>query len=193
MTDSRKGLVRKVYFDDKVCENCGKNFNRGTMPSGRMEAGKTFILRRYCSNKCASECNHQPMELPDKKCPACGKIFNRRIFPSGQLERTNEYLKRKYCSKRCFYNFHSGENHGRYKVGRWTTPAGYVMLSDFTLLHRVIMSQVIGRKLRRDEFVHHIDEDKSNNNPNNLQIMSPSEHARHHALTRERNESGKFA
>ena len=48
--------------------------------------------------------------------------------------------------------------------------------------HRFIMEQLIGRKLKRTEVVHHIDGDKSNNNINNLQLMTLSEHTRIHKL-----------
>lgn len=47
--------------------------------------------------------------------------------------------------------------------------------------HRWLMEQKLGRKLDSNEFVHHIDGDKSNNNVSNLCIMSRSEHARLHA------------
>jgi len=46
--------------------------------------------------------------------------------------------------------------------------------------HRYIMSKHLGRELSRYEHVHHIDENKLNNNISNLVILSQSEHARHH-------------
>lgn len=44
------------------------------------------------------------------------------------------------------------------------------------------MEQKLGRKLRRDEVVHHIDEDPTNNDIDNLCIMSLSDHSRSHRL-----------
>ena len=46
--------------------------------------------------------------------------------------------------------------------------------------HRLIMEKHLGRKLRSDEDVHHIDENRLNNNINNLEVMTKSEHARYH-------------
>ena len=46
--------------------------------------------------------------------------------------------------------------------------------------HRYIMEQHLGRQLARDEVVHHKDGDKSNNEIENLELMSLSEHARQH-------------
>ena len=48
--------------------------------------------------------------------------------------------------------------------------------------HRYIMEKHIGRELNRDEYVHHINENKKDNRIENLQIMSPGEHNRHHLL-----------
>lgn len=47
--------------------------------------------------------------------------------------------------------------------------------------HRWLMEQELGRKLSRDEVVHHINEDKRDNNITNLQLMTNSEHAKLHA------------
>jgi cell division protein FtsL len=55
------------------------------------------------------------------------------------------------------------------------TKRGYV------LAHRVIMENHLGRLLDKNEVVHHIDENKKNNDINNLQLMKASEHASHHA------------
>jgi len=51
-------------------------------------------------------------------------------------------------------------------------------------LHRHIASLKIGRWLLSSEHVHHIDGNKKNNNPDNLEIKSASEHAREHLLER---------
>ena len=53
-------------------------------------------------------------------------------------------------------------------------PRGYVRA------HRYLMEQKIGRPLTKDEVVHHIDEDGTNNNIDNLQLMTFAEHRRHH-------------
>jgi hypothetical protein len=48
-------------------------------------------------------------------------------------------------------------------------------------LHRIIAEQTFDRKLRPGEVVHHLDEDKSNNSPENLVICSSSSvHRRYH-------------
>ncbi len=47
--------------------------------------------------------------------------------------------------------------------------------------HRRVMEEHIGRPLRSDEIVHHIDRNRHNNAIENLQIVTAEEHARIHA------------
>lgn len=46
--------------------------------------------------------------------------------------------------------------------------------------HRLIMQKFIGRKLLFDEVVHHKDGNILNNKIENLELMSRSDHAKHH-------------
>jgi len=47
--------------------------------------------------------------------------------------------------------------------------------------HRLIAENKIGRKLKKGEIVHHIDENKNNNDPNNLIVfVSRRAHVSHH-------------
>ncbi len=48
--------------------------------------------------------------------------------------------------------------------------------------HRIVMEQFIGRELKQDEHVHHIDGNKLNNTLDNLQLVTLSAHAKYHAL-----------
>jgi hypothetical protein len=48
--------------------------------------------------------------------------------------------------------------------------------------HQLVMEKHIGRYLRKGEVVHHIDQNKSNNDISNLLLMTNEEHAHLHAL-----------
>ncbi len=50
--------------------------------------------------------------------------------------------------------------------------------------HRVVAETMLGRALRPDEHVHHKDENKQNNSPENLVVLSASEHLSLHSLQR---------
>jgi hypothetical protein len=62
---------------------------------------------------------------------------------------------------------------------------GYVVLTrgDKRGEHRAVAEAILGRKLLPTEVVHHIDRNRSNNDPSNLAVMSNSEHVRQHRLT----------
>ncbi len=47
--------------------------------------------------------------------------------------------------------------------------------------HRVVAEHIIGRPLASTEVVHHINGNKTDNRPENLQVMSASEHSALHA------------
>jgi len=55
----------------------------------------------------------------------------------------------------------------------------------------------IGRRLKKNEIVHHKDGNRANNQIGNLELMTRSEHARHHALEnypkRKRKLNGTFS
>lgn len=92
---------------------------------------------------------------------------------------------------------------GASALGISVKPSGYV---EYTKgphkgrsVHVVAMEQRIGRRLLRDEVVHHIDGDPANNEPNNLALMTRSGHTRLHRFEdglagniRERDENGRF-
>ena len=74
---------------------------------------------------------------------------------------------------------------------RRITSNGYVNVRDVNGIlgkknaivpeHRLIVSAIIGRPLRSDEMVHHIDLNKANNSPDNLAIVSAAEHGEIHS------------
>lgn len=117
-------------------------------------------------------------KLPDKQCQECGKMF--------RPLRENSY----YCSRPCAW-----VNNGR-RIRRadswWKNSRGYIegrlWLDDGTQIrvkeHRFIMEGIIGRPLLPIEDVHHKDGNKTNNNPNNLEIIEHGKHSTNSNLNR---------
>jgi len=63
------------------------------------------------------------------------------------------------------------------------TRGGYVEIkteSGYVRKHVHVMQQHLGRLLTRDEVVHHIDQDKRNNDLSNLHVMTNAEHTALH-------------
>lgn len=83
----------------------------------------------------------------------------------------------------------SGINHYKWKGGK-IFRRGYVYLlihgypntemGRYIREHRYIMEQYLGRLLRRDEDVHHKNGDKLDNRIENLEVMTKSQHTKHH-------------
>lgn len=129
-------------------------------------------------------------------CIVCGNIF---------YAKKSHLNKRKHCSKKCdaitrkdfsptnkgkkFPEF-SGKKAFNWKGGKTIERAGYIYIYSpdhphaihgrYVLEHRLIMEKAIGRFLKKEEIVHHKNMKKYDNRLSNLQIMSPSEHAKHH-------------
>src|SRR5215471_1011306 len=138
-----KGRVATVT---RICEKCGRKYHpwKSTKPS------------RYCSRQCAPQ-GRKPTQ-PDQICANCGVVF-RPVFNSLQT----------FCSRKCY----------RESNPRSITPQGYVLVYDKTrrarsdgriLEHRLVMEKQIGRPLRKDESVHHINGKKDDNRIENLQL-----------------------
>lgn len=78
----------------------------------------------------------------------------------------------------------SGDKNSNWKGGRVGQSKGYIMVyvpnGGYELEHRVVAEKMIGRKLRKYEVVHHINRIKTDNRPENLQVMTILAHAHLH-------------
>jgi len=138
------------------------------------------------------------------KCDTCGKTFER------QSGRTRKNLNNHFCSS-C-YDPSTINKLGRAKrfqgyesrIGnKWIDSCGYINVyigpknsnkrqytgeRDYCgsiREHVFIMEEYLERSLKKGEVVHHIDGNKTNNNLDNLQVMSVADHNNCHGKSKE--------
>ena len=109
-----------------------------------------------------------------KKCATCHKVIIRRNKCGDE-----EWSKKRFCSRPCLHQSwrESGQYRGNKNV-QWK--GGTISLNGYRyivyhgkriLLHRHLMEQKLGRKLKTKEIVHHINHDKLDNRLSNLQLV----------------------
>lgn len=110
-----------------------------------------------------------------KVCEHCGGGYGKR-----PKEAYWQYEARRFCSKRCAgiaLNPRKSNAEFKARYRQVTTPDGRKMLE-----HRWVMEQVIGRRLRSDEQVHHRNHDRLDNRPENLELVTSREHGQRHTV-----------
>ena len=116
-------------------------------------------------------------------CIICGKEFEQ--YPSRYKQGV------RCCSGKCGGIRIRGENNGNFVNGFSINAWGYKTINingEKVYEHRHVMEIHLGRKLGEQEEVHHIDGDKLNNNIENLEALSISDHKKYHRDTK----TGKF-
>ncbi len=145
-----------------TCEYCKKSFK---VFESDPRFKRTGI--KYCSKNCSDKARRTGSF---RRCEYCDKEFYS--------------TRNKFCSQKCVYEYRKAHNTHKiyYENGYKVKYINGYNKKGNVKEHRYIMEQYIGRKLKPEEIVHHIDGDKTNNEISNLKIMTRGEHSRLHRL-----------
>ena len=124
---------------------------------------------------------HRRHLMPKRYCAQCGeeiKPQHRLHRRAGGKDTMEWYWPKKYCSNKCVGMAAHLRQLGKAR-GRFKDKSGYILLSTRVgengyqqPEHRAVMEQMEGRKLRKNETVHHKDGNRANNHPDNLELWS---------------------
>lgn len=165
-------LKQNVRFCSRRCKVIAA---RGQLPSNRADLfGQRFGILTVTALE-GTECGHTVWRC---RCD-CGKVTRVR---AGNL--SSGGVRSCGCLKH-----RRGQRNPNWHRGFTINRDGYrhLLLHDdgrtkrYEAEHRLVMADVLGRPLTRNEVVHHINRDKTDNRPENLVVLSREEHAALHA------------
>ncbi len=116
------------------------------------------------------------LKLFERRCVVCGDI--KMVTHTRHLK--SNAPKCRSCSSKYLNSIRQGNKYKNKQGYINVLLRGHPMANScgYVLEHRLVMYQKLGRKLDRNEHIHHVNGKRDDNRPENLQVLSPSEHQR---------------
>ncbi len=185
----------------KKCLKCGKKFKSKPHAKRKYCSLKCFHFTQMLNlTKICIECNKLfkiNSTLRFKEAKFCSKKCywkTKKGMISPMKGKTHSFATREKNRKSHLKLFQDITKHPRYKFGKFIDAKGYVMIPTskwrschspkhngkrqriYRLEHRVIMEKILNRSLEKYELVHHKNGIKTDNRPENLTILTNSNH-----------------
>lgn len=155
----------------KKCLQCGNKFKT---------LHHDYSKRIYCSQECSNKSKiGKPSPNKGKKYPPLSKEARIKI----SIAQRGRKHSKETCKK--IGNAQIGSKNHSWKGGKHINYGGYIVIykpehpfasGKYIMEHRVIMEQILGRYLEPFEIVHHRNGIKTDNRPENLQIVIRKAH-----------------
>jgi hypothetical protein len=160
---------------EKNCLKCGKVF--------KVKPYK-FEITKYCNKVCASKKVTRPCDVCSKSVTRVQSQMRSLVFCSKPCTKKGMAERMAKMNIELNPNRMTLETRTKVREGHLGKGEGKAYRKTFGVhTHRIVAAEKLGRPLLKGEVVHHKDENKLNNHPDNLQVFaSQAEHARHHKL-----------
>ena len=166
---SQQQKAKSAAWPERTCEQCGKVWR----------CPPWYGQSRFCSSGCWYQhmrdhsTSDGTAQRRDLVCLACGQTF-----------RGYRRDRRVFCSMDCYRAYNVGATHATWKHGRKRLPSGYIQITvapnTRRYEHHVVMERMLGRHLAPNECVDHLNGIRDDNRPENLRVMTKSDHAKMH-------------